>query len=164
MGVHIQQAVRRLTHGSQLLRSMAVSSNVQTPVCGVLIGADVRGADTVAMPNYTGSIGFGEKYVRKLMGQIGTLDVEDCMASVRHLVATGVSSDGPGRQLLYGGSHGGFLLGHRKLNRLSHLSSSSSKRSHSGWSVSRYLQRCRSQESRRLNGRDLHFRYPRLVL
>ena len=66
------------------------------------------------MPNYTGSIGYGEKYINKLLGQIGSLDVEDCLASVRHLVASGVSKDGPGRQFLYGGSHGGFLLGHRK--------------------------------------------------
>ncbi|KAJ3537442.1 hypothetical protein NM688_g6689 [Phlebia brevispora] len=67
---------------------------------------------TIAMPNYTGSLGFGEKYVRELLGRIGSLDVEDCMASVRHVVACGISSYGQGQQLLYGGSHGGFLLGH----------------------------------------------------
>ena len=70
--------------------------------------------DTIALPNYTGSVGYGEKYVRKLLGQIGTLDVRDCIASVRHLIACGISSDGPGRQFLSGGSHGGFLLGHRE--------------------------------------------------
>ena len=71
------------------------------------------------MPNYTGSVGFGDKYVRKLMGHIGSLDVEDCIASVRHLVASGLARDGPGQQYLYGGSHGGFLLGHRTYLTLS---------------------------------------------
>lgn len=62
------------------------------------------------MPNYTGSIGFGEKYVLKLLGEAGRLDVDDCIASVRHLVARGISE--PGNQYLTGGSHGGFIIGH----------------------------------------------------
>jgi hypothetical protein len=68
--------------------------------------------DTVALPNYTGSLGFGEKYVRKLLGECGTLDVGDCMASVRHLIELGVSEEGVGKQLIQGGSHGGFLTAH----------------------------------------------------
>lgn len=67
------------------------------------------------MINYTGSLGFGETYVRKLIGQAGTLDVNDCIASVRHLIKIGKSESGPGKQFVQGGSHGGFLTAHRKL-------------------------------------------------
>ncbi|TFY73172.1 hypothetical protein EWM64_g10840 [Hericium alpestre] len=31
----------------------------------------------VSLPNYTGSLGFGEYYVQKLLGKCGSLDVED---------------------------------------------------------------------------------------
>lgn len=63
----------------------------------------------------TGSLlGFGETYVRKLIGQAGTLDVNDCIASVRHLISIGESESGPGKHFVQGGSHGGFLSAHRK--------------------------------------------------
>lgn len=63
------------------------------------------------MPNYTGSIGFGEKYVMELLGKAGKLDVDDCIASVRYLIQQGISE--PTEQYITGGSHGGFLIGHR---------------------------------------------------
>lgn len=68
--------------------------------------------DTVSYPNYTGSTGYGEKYIKKLMGQIGTLDIGDCIAAVRHLTTLGMTRIGPGEQYLLGGSHGGFIIGH----------------------------------------------------
>ena len=40
--------------------------------------------------------------------------MQDCMASVNHLVDIGVSENGPGKQFIQGGSHGGFLAAHRK--------------------------------------------------
>ncbi|KAJ8501525.1 hypothetical protein ONZ45_g12111 [Pleurotus djamor] len=67
---------------------------------------------TLSLPNYTGSLGFGEKYVSALLGHCGSLDVEDCIASVRHLVDTGVAVMGKGNQFVSGGSHGGFLTAH----------------------------------------------------
>ncbi|KAJ8519578.1 hypothetical protein ONZ45_g3475 [Pleurotus djamor] len=67
---------------------------------------------TLSLPNYTGSLGFGEKYVSALLGHCGSLDVEDCIASVRHLVDTGVAVMGKGKQFVSGGSHGGFLTAH----------------------------------------------------
>ncbi|KAF5342853.1 hypothetical protein D9757_014920 [Collybiopsis confluens] len=51
---------------------------------------------TISVPNYTGSTGYGEKYIRALIGKCGTLDVGDCIQSVRHLVRTGVASEGHG--------------------------------------------------------------------
>ena len=47
------------------------------------------------------------------MGAIGTLDIGDCIATVRHLAALGLTKFGPGQQYLLGGSHGGFIIGHR---------------------------------------------------
>ncbi|KAJ7224591.1 Alpha/Beta hydrolase protein [Mycena pura] len=67
---------------------------------------------TVSQPNYSGSIGFGETFVRSLLGNCGTLDVQDCIATVRHLVELGLSVDGKGKQFVTGGSHGGFLASH----------------------------------------------------
>ena len=74
-------------------------------------------SDTIAYVNYTGSLGFGESSVRALLGHCGTLDVQDCIATTRHLVKEGIAADGPGKQFIFGGSHGGFLAAHRKLPR-----------------------------------------------
>ncbi|KAF8161894.1 Alpha/Beta hydrolase protein [Mycena galopus ATCC 62051] len=67
---------------------------------------------TISLPNYTGSVGFGETAIRALLGNCGTLDVQDCIATVRHLVSSGLSVEGKGKQFLIGGSHGGFLAAH----------------------------------------------------
>jgi len=71
-------------------------------------------ADTLNVPNYTGSTGFGEFYVQKLVGHCGTLDVEDVKATVDHLVKEGKGEYGPGKLFVTGGSHGGFLTAHRE--------------------------------------------------
>ncbi|KAJ7879153.1 hypothetical protein B0H13DRAFT_2346178 [Mycena leptocephala] len=67
---------------------------------------------TVSQPNYSGSVGFGESSIRALLGNCGSLDVEDCIATVRHLVSLGISVEGKGKQFVMGGSHGGFLTSH----------------------------------------------------
>ncbi|KAG5653150.1 hypothetical protein H0H81_002061 [Sphagnurus paluster] len=67
---------------------------------------------TISLPNYTGSLGFGESAVLALIGNCGSLDVEDCIATTRHLIKLGISIEGPGKQFVLGGSHGGFLSGH----------------------------------------------------
>lgn len=72
--------------------------------------------DTLNIPNYTGSTGFGEFYVHELIGKCGTLDVEDVKATVDHLVKEGKGECGPGKQFVTGGSHGGFLTAHRECN------------------------------------------------
>lgn len=80
--------------------------------------------DTILLPNYTGSLGFGETNVRKLLGNCGTIDVQDCIASVRHLVKLGIAEFGPGKQFILGGSHGGFLGAHcNDVSRLPRMSS-----------------------------------------
>ena len=70
-------------------------------------------SDTVSLPNYTGSLGYGDGFVQRLIGNCGKLDVEDCYESIRHLIESGIAEEGPGKQFLTGGSHGGFLIAHR---------------------------------------------------
>ena len=56
--------------------------------------------------NYGGSTGFGRAYRQLLSGQWGIVDVEDCIAGARHLVAQGLV-DGE-RLAIRGGSAGGY--------------------------------------------------------
>ena len=56
--------------------------------------------------NYGGSTGFGRAYRRRLDGQWGVVDVEDCLAAARHLVAQGLAD--PARLAIRGGSAAGF--------------------------------------------------------
>jgi dipeptidyl aminopeptidase/acylaminoacyl peptidase len=58
--------------------------------------------------NYRGSTGFGTSYRRKLDGQWGVADVEDCVAGARWLADQG-RVDG-NRLLISGGSAGGFTV------------------------------------------------------
>jgi len=69
---------------------------------------------TISLPNYTGSLGYGDGFVKRLVvpGNCGKLDVEDCYASIRHLIESGIAEEGPGKQFVIGGSHGGFLVAH----------------------------------------------------
>lgn len=58
--------------------------------------------------NYRGSSGFGRAYRKKLEGQWGIADVQDCVAVAQFLVARGdVDSD---RLIIRGGSAGGFTV------------------------------------------------------
>jgi dipeptidyl aminopeptidase/acylaminoacyl peptidase len=56
--------------------------------------------------NYGGSTGFGREYRDALKGQWGVVDVEDCIAGAKHLVASGLA-DGE-RLIVRGGSAGGL--------------------------------------------------------
>ena len=58
--------------------------------------------------NYRGSSGYGRRYRQALDGEWGVADVDDCIAAVHHLVASG-SVDGA-RVAIRGGSAGGFTV------------------------------------------------------
>jgi acylaminoacyl-peptidase len=66
----------------------------------------------VAVPNYTGSIGFGIDYVEALPRQTGTLDVSDVYDLYDAVVARHPKSVDTSRVVLEGGSHGGFIGAH----------------------------------------------------
>ena len=56
--------------------------------------------------NYGGSTGFGRPYRERLNGRWGLVDVDDCIAGMRHLAAEGRVD--PGRVAIRGGSAGGY--------------------------------------------------------
>jgi dipeptidyl aminopeptidase/acylaminoacyl peptidase len=56
--------------------------------------------------NYGGSTGYGRAYRRRLDGQWGVVDVADCIAAAKYLVARGLVD--PARLAIRGGSAGGF--------------------------------------------------------
>jgi dipeptidyl aminopeptidase/acylaminoacyl peptidase len=58
--------------------------------------------------NYGGSTGFGRAYRERLDGQWGVVDVADCAAAARALVAAGLAD--PQRIAIEGGSAGGFTV------------------------------------------------------
>ena len=58
--------------------------------------------------NYRGSSGFGRAYRKKLDGQWGVADVEDCVAAARFLIERGDVD--PARLIIRGGSAGGFTV------------------------------------------------------
>jgi dipeptidyl aminopeptidase/acylaminoacyl peptidase len=56
--------------------------------------------------NYGGSTGYGRAYRERLYGRWGEVDVADCIAAARHLVAAGHAD--PDRLMITGGSAGGY--------------------------------------------------------
>ncbi|KAG1843180.1 hypothetical protein F4604DRAFT_1824793 [Suillus subluteus] len=63
--------------------------------------------NTLSLPNYTGSMGLSEKYIQKLLRRCGTTNVQDVVERVNELIRPDISEHG--RQVVQGGSHGGFL-------------------------------------------------------
>ena len=60
----------------------------------------------VADVNYGGSTGYGRAYRRRLLGQWGIVDVDDCCNAAKYLVAEGLVD--PDRLIIVGGSAGGY--------------------------------------------------------
>jgi dipeptidyl aminopeptidase/acylaminoacyl peptidase len=58
--------------------------------------------------NYRGSTGYGREYRRKLYGNWGIYDVDDCVAGVNYLAEQGLID--PNRAVISGGSAGGYTV------------------------------------------------------
>lgn len=57
--------------------------------------------------NFRGSSGYGRKYIEKLEGKWGVVDVQDCVRAAEHLASTLQLID-PKRTVIRGGSGGGY--------------------------------------------------------
>lgn len=62
------------------------------------------------MINYRGSYGVSEKHLKMLCGNIGRMDIDDCLYGIRHFVHKGLIN--PKKLIISGGSHGGFIAAH----------------------------------------------------
>jgi len=58
--------------------------------------------------DYGGSTGYGRAYRERLEGQWGIVDVEDCVAAARHVIAQGLAD--ASRAVITGGSAGGYTV------------------------------------------------------
>ncbi|KAI5716301.1 hypothetical protein M8J76_004216 [Diaphorina citri] len=65
----------------------------------------------VLLINYRGSTGAGDASVRFLPGKVGDTDVKDCMRATQRVWDQYAHID-TARTVLFGGSHGGFLVTH----------------------------------------------------
>ncbi len=61
----------------------------------------------ILAPNPRGSTGRGQEFARRVVGDMGGLDVDDVLTGVDAAVAAGVAD--PDRLVLTGGSYGGFM-------------------------------------------------------
>ena len=61
----------------------------------------------ILAPNPRGSTGRGQEFARRVIGDMGGLDVDDVLAGVDAAVSAGIAD--PERLVLTGGSYGGFM-------------------------------------------------------
>lgn len=59
------------------------------------------------LPNYRGSVGYGDKFVTDLIGNENDVEVKDILAGIQHLVKEGIAD--PDRVAVMGWSNGGYL-------------------------------------------------------
>ncbi|CAD6981855.1 unnamed protein product [Tilletia controversa] len=97
-----------LTESSLRRHCVSCASRFATGSCRthVLASSILRSA----LPNYSGSLGISQDFVSSLLGKCGTLDVDDCFATVEQFIDQKVASRD--RLFITGGSHGGFLTAH----------------------------------------------------
>ncbi|KAH8113185.1 alpha/beta-hydrolase [Phellopilus nigrolimitatus] len=60
--------------------------------------------------NYSGSSGYGRRYIERLVGSWGVADVEDCVDTARALASPAFGEIDPARVLITGGSAGGYTV------------------------------------------------------
>lgn len=87
----------------------------------------------VLIINYRGSTGCGKDFLDALLGHVGSLDVKDCYVALQNSFDKFPWLD-PKNVLLFGGSHGGFIVTHLSsqypvsVNNLTYLKWRCSKR------------------------------------
>lgn len=64
------------------------------------------------MINYRGSIGFGQRALESLVGQVGTQDISDIQRAIESILSRYATVLNPRQVVCTGGSHGGFICCH----------------------------------------------------
>eukprot|EP01007_Sphenomonas_quadrangularis_P003537 NODE_71_length_2276_cov_94.649304_g50_i0.p1 GENE.NODE_71_length_2276_cov_94.649304_g50_i0~~NODE_71_length_2276_cov_94.649304_g50_i0.p1 ORF type:complete len:714 (-),score=191.95 NODE_71_length_2276_cov_94.649304_g50_i0:105-2246(-) len=82
------------------------STNAYSALASALLAFGIA----VAYPNYPGSLGFGQDYVKAIVGKAGRIDVDFVLATLELLVSEGLVD--AQRVAVWGASHGGFLGAH----------------------------------------------------
>jgi len=82
---------------------------VYTGISTVLRQYLINQGYNLLMPAFTGSLGYGQKFIEDLLGKIGEIDVEEIMKSLDYCIKEGLC-DGS-RVVIFGGSYGGYLCG-----------------------------------------------------
>ena len=67
----------------------------------------LRRGYAIFFPNPRGSFGWGQAFARKVLGDLGGADAEDCLSGIDDLIAKGIAD--PERLGVSGGSYGGFM-------------------------------------------------------
>lgn len=62
---------------------------------------------TILAPNYTGSCGFGQKYMENLLGKIGDIDLKEVVGMINQVINQKLCSEK--KIFVMGGSYGGYL-------------------------------------------------------
>lgn len=72
------------------------------------------GGYAILLVNYRGSIGYGQKPLESLPGNIGTIDVKDVYDATLSVLSLNppLVDSSPSNRAIFGGSHGGFLTAH----------------------------------------------------
>ncbi len=89
-----------------LLRSHGGPTSAASPALNLTIQFWTSRGFAVVDVNYGGSTGYGREYRRRLDGQWGIVDLDDCVAAAQHLAAAG-EVDGD-RMVVTGSSAGGY--------------------------------------------------------
>eukprot|EP00758_Cryptobia_borreli_P004284 Tbor_TRINITY_DN4284_c0_g1::TRINITY_DN4284_c0_g1_i1::g.23829::m.23829/K01303/APEH; acylaminoacyl-peptidase len=95
-----------LVHGGPHSTDVGAYSNEQYFL--ILLGFNILSI------NYGGSLGFGQRRIEQLMGNVGTNDVTDCIRCIQMMIDNKIEGScvDPTKLIISGGSHGGFIAAH----------------------------------------------------
>ncbi|EGR29765.1 prolyl oligopeptidase family protein, putative [Ichthyophthirius multifiliis] len=63
----------------------------------------------ILAPNYTGSCGYGQNFMEKLLTNIGDIDAQEILGMIDQIIQKGLCD--PKKIIIIGGSYGGFMTG-----------------------------------------------------
>ncbi|CDZ97506.1 Dipeptidyl aminopeptidase [Phaffia rhodozyma] len=99
--------------GIRLLSIHGGPHSTTTTAFSPLAAALVQEGYEIYLVNYTGSLGYGEKWAQALVGECGQMDIRDCWEAVERMLGDAQAEGETKPKIgIMGGSHGGFLTAH----------------------------------------------------